>query len=192
MPIIVPTEGKSVLHNETLKGFELVGDEATPGNSKYYGTDGGGTKGFHDLPASGTSNDNYYDGGSGGLTDFYVLGTTGITVTTGAAGVYTITVPDGGVLRGFYFNITDTATELTAGGELQLTITWTSATFNQSKTDERSPVFTLIDSGGVHRQPADVSIGITTTSVSGGSASYTLTNMNGLGDPVALRGHVAA
>ena len=32
---------------------QLVNDELAPGNSKYYGTDGGGTKGFHDLPAGG-------------------------------------------------------------------------------------------------------------------------------------------
>lgn len=33
--------------------LQLVGDEASPGNSKYYGTDGAGAKGFHDLPAGG-------------------------------------------------------------------------------------------------------------------------------------------
>jgi hypothetical protein len=31
--------------------IELVNDEAAPGNSKYYGTDSGGTKGWHDLSA---------------------------------------------------------------------------------------------------------------------------------------------
>lgn len=31
---------------------QLVGDEASPGNSEYYGTDSGGTKGFHPLSAS--------------------------------------------------------------------------------------------------------------------------------------------
>jgi len=31
----------------------LVNDEESPGTSKYYGTDSGGTKGFHDLPAGG-------------------------------------------------------------------------------------------------------------------------------------------
>lgn len=31
-------------------GIKLSGDSATPGNAKYYGTDGGGTKGFFDLP----------------------------------------------------------------------------------------------------------------------------------------------
>jgi hypothetical protein len=78
MAVIVPTETKSVLHNETLKGFELVNDAAAPGNSKYYGTDGSGTKGFFDLPAGGgVSSDNYYDAGSGGLTDFLRIGNDG-------------------------------------------------------------------------------------------------------------------
>lgn len=31
----------------------LVNDSVTPGNSKYYGTNSGGTKGFFDLPAAG-------------------------------------------------------------------------------------------------------------------------------------------
>lgn len=32
-------------------GVKLSGDEASPGNSQYYGTDGAGAKGFHDLPS---------------------------------------------------------------------------------------------------------------------------------------------
>lgn len=32
--------------------LSLVGDAASPGNTKYYGTDGDGTKGFHDVPAA--------------------------------------------------------------------------------------------------------------------------------------------
>ena len=34
-------------------GLKLSGDMASPGNSKYYGTDSGGTKGFFALPAGG-------------------------------------------------------------------------------------------------------------------------------------------
>ena len=33
-------------------GVKLSGDASTPGNSKYYGTDSGGTKGFHTLPTA--------------------------------------------------------------------------------------------------------------------------------------------
>jgi hypothetical protein len=41
------TGGGDLTANRTLS---LVGDAATPGNSRYYGTDGTGTKGFHTLP----------------------------------------------------------------------------------------------------------------------------------------------
>ena len=34
-----------------INGLKLVNDSAAPGNTKYYGTDGGGTKGFHSIPA---------------------------------------------------------------------------------------------------------------------------------------------
>ena len=33
-------------------GLKLSGDEASPGNSEYYGTNSGGTKGFHSLPSA--------------------------------------------------------------------------------------------------------------------------------------------
>lgn len=34
-----------------IKAIQLVGDSAAPGNSKYYGTDAAGTKGFYDIPS---------------------------------------------------------------------------------------------------------------------------------------------
>lgn len=33
-----------------VEEFQLVSDESAPGNSKYYGTDGSGVKGWHALP----------------------------------------------------------------------------------------------------------------------------------------------
>lgn len=36
-------------------GVKLVNDSGSPGNSKYYGTDSGGTKGYHSLPSAGAS-----------------------------------------------------------------------------------------------------------------------------------------
>ena len=38
-------------------GVKLVGDEATPGNTQYYGTDAAGVKGFHSVPAVGSPGD---------------------------------------------------------------------------------------------------------------------------------------
>lgn len=35
--------------------LQLKGDAETPGNSKYYGTDGGGTRGFYDIPGNSAS-----------------------------------------------------------------------------------------------------------------------------------------
>ena len=37
----------------TDRTLSLVNDAATPGSSKYYGTDGAGARGYHDLPAGG-------------------------------------------------------------------------------------------------------------------------------------------
>ena len=59
----------------------LQGGTANPGNSKYYGTDSGGTKGFFDLPSGG--------GGSG-----ITIGTTAITSGTDGR----IPFNDGGVV----------------------------------------------------------------------------------------------
>jgi hypothetical protein len=38
-------------------GVKLVNDSAAPGNTKYYGTNGSGTKGYYDIPAVGSTGD---------------------------------------------------------------------------------------------------------------------------------------
>ncbi len=62
-------EGRSVTGGISLAGggeldedqvLTLLNDEPAPGNSQYYGTDSGGTKGWHALPSGG--------GGGGGTT----------------------------------------------------------------------------------------------------------------------------
>ena len=69
------TGGGDLTANRTLS---LVGDAATPGNSRYYGTDGTGTKGFHSLPAgdptlggdlTGTASNAQIAGGAVGSTE---------------------------------------------------------------------------------------------------------------------------
>lgn len=57
-------------------GVKLSGDAAAPGNSKYYGTDGTGTKGFFALPA-GAADGLGPDGDKGDIT----VGGTGTTLT---------------------------------------------------------------------------------------------------------------
>ena len=78
-------------------GIHLDNDSATPGNSKYYGTDGAGAKGFYDLPSGG-----------GGISWSEVTGTSQAgAINTGYiannAGLVTITLPTtaavGSVLR---------------------------------------------------------------------------------------------
>lgn len=52
-------------------GIKLSGDSGTPGNSKYYGTDSGGTKGYHAMPSGGAS-----PAGSGSEIQYRVDATT--------------------------------------------------------------------------------------------------------------------
>ncbi len=69
-----PAASSTINTTESLTGdgsigtpAKLVGDAASPGNSKYYGTDTGGTKGYHSLPAIVVSTTNSLNGdGSGG------------------------------------------------------------------------------------------------------------------------------
>lgn len=41
----------------TVNGLELENDQASPGNSKYYGTDSSGVRGYFSLPTGGSSSD---------------------------------------------------------------------------------------------------------------------------------------
>lgn len=56
-----PTLSANVITQLSLtsdaSGIKLVNDAATPGNVKYYGTNGSGVKGFHDVPAVGSAGD---------------------------------------------------------------------------------------------------------------------------------------
>jgi hypothetical protein len=60
------TGGGDLTANRTLS---LVNDNATPGNTKYYGTDGSGTKGWYDIPGAsgGEANTASNVGGAYGL-----------------------------------------------------------------------------------------------------------------------------
>ena len=66
------TGGGDLSANRTLS---LVNDSATPGNSRYYGTDGAGTKGFYTLPA----------GGSGTVTSVSVTTANGVSGSVATA-----------------------------------------------------------------------------------------------------------
>lgn len=56
IPPIPPRKGKNSLEVDSGK-MQLVGDSASPGNNKLYGTNGSGTRGFYDLPSGGIDPD---------------------------------------------------------------------------------------------------------------------------------------
>jgi hypothetical protein len=56
--------GGSLASNRTLT---LVNDSASPGNSKYYGTDGSGNKGYHNVPVSSGEANTASNVGVGGV-----------------------------------------------------------------------------------------------------------------------------
>lgn len=75
-------------------GIKLSGDSSTPGNSKYYGTDSGGTKGFFDLPSSGSSTPKMFwstlfetstrfGGGNSGTGSARTFDSNGLNLSTG-------------------------------------------------------------------------------------------------------------
>lgn len=83
------TGGGDLTANRTLS---LVNDAATPGNSKYYGTNGSGTRGYFDLPA-GSAPDYPNDSGTAtvvprpSVTDVRDYGATGNGSTDDTAAI---------------------------------------------------------------------------------------------------------
>lgn len=84
------TGGGSLSANRTIS---LVGDSATPGNSKYYGTNGTGSKGYYDIPAgdpavggdlSGTASNAQIVAGAVSATELATNAVTTIKVTDSA------------------------------------------------------------------------------------------------------------
>jgi len=63
-------------------GVKLSGDASTPGNSKYYGTNGGGTKGYYDLPT--TSTETYTAGENIGAGDLVYVSASGTVMKADA------------------------------------------------------------------------------------------------------------
>lgn len=82
------TGGGDLTTNRTLS---LVNDSASPGNNKYYGTNGLGTKGYHDVPSGASSLITINAQTSTSYT--LVLGDGGALVTLTNAAAITLTVP---------------------------------------------------------------------------------------------------
>jgi len=130
-----------------------------------------------------------YDAGSGGLTNFWVRGGAGIVVTTSAAGVYLIDVPDGIVLERFWFEIT-VAGDLDGSGNMQITTRHATAGVNTSRATAKVPSFFFMDSGGNIRVPSDISITAQMTSVAAGDLVQSVNGVNGAGLPIMIIGVV--
>lgn len=56
-PLISAAANVQMSITSDVSGLKLSGDEASPGNTQYYGTDGSGVKGFHSIPAVGSAGD---------------------------------------------------------------------------------------------------------------------------------------
>jgi hypothetical protein len=126
-----------------------------------------------------------YDAGQG----FYCYCTPGVTVSTSAQGTYAVTIPDEADVSSLQKNFTNAGSEFTVGGEVIVNVTWSGASgnWNTSFTDAVAPNVKLIDGSGTHREPGAVSVTAQTTSVSGGTSSTTIANINGVGTPVRVK-----
>jgi len=84
------TTANSILGDGTAGSpVTLDGDEASPGNSQYYGTDAGGAKGFYNLPAGGTVA--FDDITSGTNTGAAMVVDTGASIAPSGTGTITAT-----------------------------------------------------------------------------------------------------
>lgn len=86
---IAPTLFRQMSITSDGGGFKLLNDATTPGATKYYGTNGAGTKGWYDLTGgggSGATGPTGPTGPSGSNGSAGATGPTGATGATGAAG----------------------------------------------------------------------------------------------------------
>jgi hypothetical protein len=127
-PAILADVKKQMSIDADASGLKLSGDSAAPGNSKYYGTNGSGAKGFYTLPASSYTFTNGLTNTGGTVS----LGSAAVVVTdanyTVAAGDYFITLPDVTANR----TVTLPAASTNAGRKIVIWNQNSSASFNWS------------------------------------------------------------
>lgn len=126
--------------------------------------------------------DTFYNAGQG----FWVYGSLGVTATVGTQGEYTVSIPDSSRVLSMWVEF-DQASDLTVGGEAVITINHNTGVYSTSFANALLPIVQIVDSGGVQRNPGDVSVTVTTATPSGGSTVTTAANINGLGYPHRLK-----
>lgn len=149
------TGGGTLAANITLN---LVNDVATPGNSKYYGTNSGGTRGWYDLP-------------SGNM----IYPTAGIPYSTGSA--WGTSIPDNSSNWNTAFGWGNHATQGYIKGPSSLTQTYPIPFFNNNKA-------LLAESN----MTVDVSTGQITNQVNSFSSAAKFANVNSVGFGVLIQG----
>ncbi len=126
-----------------------------------------------------------YNAGQG----FYCYCSPGVTVISGSQGVYSVTIPTDADVSSIQKEFTNAGSEFTVGGEAVINIAWAGAggNWNTAFSTAILPNVKLIDGAGTQREPGAVAVTAQTTSVSGGSSSTTLANINGVGTPVRIK-----
>lgn len=126
---------------ESLEGnvVNLAGDQLTPGISKYYGTDAGGSKGWFTLPTPGGGG---VPGGSSGQAQYNNAGAFG--------GISSLTTSDGNTVlqqTGSFYRLTDP----TLGGQIQFDLSSIpSALLRTIKTPNADSVTVVPDAGAAN------------------------------------------
>jgi hypothetical protein len=121
---------------------------------------------------------------------FWCYCTPGVTVTSSAQGVYSISIPDTADVSSIQKNFASAGTDYTVGGDIVLNVTWPGATGGTWNADFLSAVLPdvkLVDGAGTQREPGAVAVTVSHTSVTGGSSSTTVANLNGLGTPARIK-----
>ena len=152
----------STTHSITGDGdgtaLSLVNDEASPGNTKLYGTNGAGVKGWYDQPAGGGSSDPYiyYE-----LDSLNVVGKVDSVTYAKVAGQGTITVTSPAAIKQATLVI-DLDDDADASDHFVIRITDSSGQTNNSITNLMLPNINVYDAGANEpplnlQQAADVS-----------------------------------
>lgn len=93
---VAPTDFRQMSITSDGGGFKLLGDATTPGATKYYGTNGAGTKGWYDVPSSGVVNVRTYGAlGDGSTNDLAAIQSAISAATSSPTGAGAVFFPSG-------------------------------------------------------------------------------------------------